>query len=441
MKFNMKRMLLGVVMAAMAFTPLAAQNLEMNGFAGEDQTVLFPPDDPAEEKYIRLGTNDVQQNCVFHWEVISHPEDAVFSFSDANVQQPQFTFNKAVGDYMIEVTRVSSYGYQREYVLLEIKAEVELLLATSKKECWSPGDAVTEADFELVTNPRGYEDRIVVHPDDAVIGDDEWWYKDIRFRIHDPEGIMDQDCDETAQIFIANISRNEIFDKLEEAKELWNTMKDAKESFEKLKFYCKIIKRAKNKLDCLKGLQRVLNKISPPGAPFNDTIGFSIDTLEMDIKMQCCNDATAIFLNWNGGFNFYAGVKDINYPLWPGIPKLGLMLTGYFGAGAGVEVDYSIALPKYYECFEYHIPLNVFLEVGIGLKLMAFDDDLLKVEATFGAALHGDADLVVVPKPEYVFNGMYMDFSVDVEATFIGFNKQWHPYESEKYYILKGEND
>ena len=220
---------------------------------------------------------------------------------------------------------------------------------------------------------------------------------------------------------------------------MWNKLKDAKENFDKLKYYCKTIKEARSKLDGLRDLQKVMDKISPPGAPFNDTIGFSIDTLDMDIKMQCCNDVTAIFLNWNGGFNFYAGIKDINQPLWPGIPKLGLMLTGYFGAGARVEVDYSIALPKYYECFEYHIPLEVFLEVGIGLKLMAFDDDLLSVAATVGAALHGEADLVVVPKPGYVFKGIYLDFGVDVEATFLGFNKQWHPYKSDKIYILEGE--
>ena len=43
MKFNLKLMLIGVVMAFMAVTPLAGQNLKMNGFAGNDESVLYPP--------------------------------------------------------------------------------------------------------------------------------------------------------------------------------------------------------------------------------------------------------------------------------------------------------------------------------------------------------------------------------------------------------------
>ena len=430
--------MLGVVIAVMAFTPLVAQDLKMNGFAGEDKVVLFPEDDPFPTKFERVGTNDPNPDCVFHWSVISHPEGASYSFNNANVQQPLFTFNKATGIYVLEVTRVSKFGYQREYVSLEVKSEIELLVAISRKDCWSPGDPVRAEDFELTTNPPGYDDRVVVHPDDTRIKEDEWWYKDIRFRIHNPGDVEDKDCDVKGQIFIANLSIDDIFKKFDEASELWNSIKGARENYQKIKTYCRVIKGCKKKLEGFATIQKALNKITPPGSPYRPIDTTEINTVDMDINMQCCNNETVIFLAWDGGVTFYRGF-EIDVPLWPGIPKMGFQLVGGLGAGVKTSVNYQISLPKYYECFRVHIPCEVYGVCSLGLKLMALADELLKVSATLSFGIHGESDIVFVPKIDWVFNGVYLDFDITVETVLIGFNKKWHPYKSDKIYLIEGE--
>lgn len=197
MKFNMKRMLLGVVMAAMAFTPLAAQNLEMSGFAGKDQQIFFPPDEQGSTKSVRLGPERANPDCVFEWKVVESPQPYGFSLDNIHSQQPMFTFSDAPGDYIIEATRVSKYGYQREYVVITVYSEITLISAKARNDCFKAGDALRTEFFEFVTQPEGYDEYVFLHPDNEEVkpisGGNPFERQEIKFQIHNDDGTV-VDC-------------------------------------------------------------------------------------------------------------------------------------------------------------------------------------------------------------------------------------------------------
>lgn len=407
---------------------LTAQDIKINGFAGEDKQIAFLECETVKTKCVQLGTTDPGRDCVFNWRVISKPIDGEFSFDDAHMQRPTFTFNKTPGEYEIEVTRVSIYGYQREYVIVEVKNHIELVDVYSKKRCWQPGDEVELNDFELTIRPPGFENCFRVHPDDAKIAEDEYLYKKIRFQVREPGEPEYTDCEVNTEIFVTNYSVKDIVEKVEAIMNFKDELKERKQDLDKLKSYCKIIKGCTNKLDGLKTLQKAINRMTPPAAPITTTSDLRMDTVNMDLKLLCCNDEPAFFLEWSGGIYYYTGI-EVNCQIFPAVPKLGLQLIGEMGAGIDLEAKCQIALPKYYKCYQFHIPVDVYGKCALGVQLMAFDEDLLSAKATISAEVHGGLDFTIEPELAVDFINTYVKVEFTVYASFIGFNRTFHPFE------------
>lgn len=438
MTFNKKLKLFWAVMAMLAITPLVAQNPMMSGFAGDDKELLFPFGGENPEESILIGTTDPHsEHCVFHWRVVSTPPGGTGRFSDSGRENPVFYVNSRAGEYLLEVTRVSSYGYQVEYMTVTVKNNIDLLCVTSKKECWNPGDPILEENFDFITSPPGFGKYVHINPETQEIGDDEKLFKKVKFKIWEP-GQEPRDSDITEIIFIGGFSTKDLFEEYDSAMELLEAVDNLEDNYKKLKLYMDMIKGSNKKLFALKNVQQMVNMLTPPTSPVTFDHKMEMDTMDMDIKVDCCNDETAVFLEWNGGITFEAGVT-LDIPIWPGVPKVGLMLVGEAAVGAKVECHTQIALPKYYECYELKIPVEIYGRFGIGLKVMALDEDLLSVKAVLSMTIHGSSEYLLSPKREMKFNGVYADGDFTVEGSFIGFSTELYKFEFPKYYLIDGE--
>lgn len=439
-----------VVLALAASAPAQAQTLKMSGFAGEDKRVTFAPD----QDYItvKLGTDDPNPDCEFFWEVIDEPENADYFLSGQNSSQPEFIFGKIDGQFLIEATRVSYYGYQREYVWVSASSNIHIATIKNIKNCYSTGETVSIADFEITTNPPGYESCIHVHPDDKEIGDLAFGTEEIRFQVRNLDGSVEDD-DMTADITVvpewASASTGDtlldLSNPVKDFKERYiesyvNSVKEKKEAFNKLRSYVRIIRGCDKKLEGLKTLQKALNRMTPPGAPFKTKDTIEIDFSNLGLNMECCEDDAALFVSWNGGINFYAGF-EMNVQLWPPIPKLGLSLVGGAGAGVKASVEAKVSFPKYQSCYSLHLPFEIYGDCSLGLRLSAFDPDLLSFTGMVTVEVHGESDFTIIPQVDMVFNGLYATMGVNVSATFIGFNKEIYSHEWPKFYFIDGEEE
>lgn len=204
MKLNRKLKSFWLMAALLAAGSLTGQDLPMNGFAGKDQQVLFPPNNHTGIQTVTLGADVVSSNdCVFNWRVVSSPEPPTYSFNDAHSQRPVFSFGNVPGEYVIEATRVSKYGYQREYVCITVYSDIVLISGKAKYNCFRPGDALHEEDFEFVTRPEGYNDRVRIHPDYAIVKEIDHGYlcdnQEVVFQIEYDDGSI-VDCSNKGKI-------------------------------------------------------------------------------------------------------------------------------------------------------------------------------------------------------------------------------------------------
>lgn len=340
MKFNKKLKLFWLVTALLVVGPLAGQDLKMNGFAGEDQCVYFVYSSENPYKEVTLGSNDpgtTDANCVFSWKVISSPEGAHYEFVDGHSNRPKLRIFTG-GDYIVEATRVSKYGYQTETVCVTTKNEVILVSAISNKDCWENGDDVNPSHFELITDPPGFDYLVEVHPEDRIIGGVTNWYGDeeVRFRIRKPDDDTYQDCDVTANIFVSYGTLIDLSTNVTglDGPKLPSNLKTMKTLYQSIQNSQKLV----NKFDGLFDL--IMSCTDPNSSPIHP-IKKADFNMDMAINMSCCEmDDGQIHSNayfqMGGSLDLFAGV-ELRVPIFPPNPKFGLFLIG--SAGFGVKAD------------------------------------------------------------------------------------------------------
>lgn len=433
-----------VVLALAASAPAQAQTLKMSGFAGEDKEVAFVNEDWT---IVSLGTDDPNPDCEFFWQVLDAPEGAIYNIIDANTSQPRLALKKTNGRVLVEATRVSKYGYQREYVWVTVTSKIHIVSIENNKYCYTADETVEIGDFEIETSPKGFSNRVDVYEGDKEFDFWDFGAEDVRFHVKHLDDTEEED-EMTAEVFLVpdwaklggdldalkdTINKAKVIEKIQDKK------KELTGPFRKLGGYVLLIKRADKKLEQLKRLLYYLRNVSPPGAPIEpvDTIS---KEFEISLDLECCNDKPVIFANFNGSIDFYAGV-EINMPLYPPYPKLGLQLVGEAGAGAKVAAELKASLPEYSDCFVGSIPFDVYGKCALGLKLMAFSDDILSAKASIWAEIHGESEATIVPELDFQFKGVYSQAGIKVEATFIGFNKEFVDEKFPKIYLIEGSED
>ncbi len=411
------------LLLSLAVLPSLAQGPIKTGFAGDDINVLLEPT-PGNTVKVYLGKGDNAPNCLYKWKVYSSPPSSSVSINNTDVPCPQVTIG-TIGEYVFEETRVSIYGYQREYVKVNVCDEVNLMTAVCKKDCFEREDLVLIENFDIKTMPEGFEYLVRIHPDDAEVGANEFGYTDIRFQIRKSDGSY-QDCEEEGEIWVAPGDWGDF--SIEMGK-----IKDVKDEWKKIKRYKNQIMNADKKFEKFKNIALFVREFTGPVAPIEPDHHVEFN-LGASIRNACCDDESRWYLSVQGNFDCYAGFK-VNVPLWPGVPKCGLLLTGGAGIGCAANPDLQLGFNS---CCNLSFTADAYGKIQLGLTLAALDPDILSVTPSIGAEVHGETEFSINP-PKISFNGLYVQGGFKVDIVFIGFNKELVSFKTDPLYIIDGE--
>lgn len=128
----------------------------------------------------------------YRWRIVGHPQDDE-GLLDSDVSYNPVLTVKACGEYVIECVRVSRYGYQTEYSIVYVVDNIEIASIQCLRECYLKNGHIDISDFNIVTDPLGYEGSVELMPgnDVATISSGSWGVENkemVSFRIKDANG-------------------------------------------------------------------------------------------------------------------------------------------------------------------------------------------------------------------------------------------------------------
>ena len=143
----MKRLIIIISQLAMSYTTLRAQcwfsETQVKGVLDEDITIGHPDPNSGRTVCYKWSSDD-------GWLHIVGPTNG----PTLNLHLPEYE-----GTFHYTVKKISDH-IETCVVTVKVEEECEIVSITPKQECWNHGDALTEADFDIVTNPSGLESRV-----------------------------------------------------------------------------------------------------------------------------------------------------------------------------------------------------------------------------------------------------------------------------------------
>lgn len=150
--------------------PAKAQ--EPYGFSSNNEGWISALVLPFETKtLVTLGNTKTEDcpNCQYYWEWLEGVQPLSYSDSQwpptgiwPRVKNP--IVEMPIGEALFRVTRVSEYGFQAEMVKVIVSDKITVN-AKPKQCCWSVFDPITIDQFDITTDPPGYESYIVMDDD------------------------------------------------------------------------------------------------------------------------------------------------------------------------------------------------------------------------------------------------------------------------------------
>lgn len=121
-------------------------------WAGKDQEVF--------------RNNDNSQTVTL--SVTSANPKACYKWTGPNIQgdpnQPSVTAKPQQAQQTYVCQRISAEGVEEDEVIVKVFDSVQIVSVTPKKRCYSAGDGVVTSDFNIVTEPKGYENQVTASP-------------------------------------------------------------------------------------------------------------------------------------------------------------------------------------------------------------------------------------------------------------------------------------
>ena len=160
-------------------------------FSGKDQYVFFSRDVAGVD--VKLGKTDTDSDVYYKWDVISQPDNGNASFNNESVSDPT-AFLYAPGEYVFRCTKVSKYGYKKEYVVVNATSRIDILDVKPKSsECFIHGTTITRDNFEIVTQPSGLEEYVEIKEGTDVLNvkmNTIWpfYMHEVKFKTLDEDG-------------------------------------------------------------------------------------------------------------------------------------------------------------------------------------------------------------------------------------------------------------
>ena len=160
-------------------------------FSGKDQYVFFARDVAGVD--VKLGKADTGSDVYYKWDVISQPDNGNASFNNESVSDPT-AFLYAPGEYVFRCTKVSKYGYKKEYVVVNATSRIDILDVKPKSsECYIHGTTITRDNFEIVTQPSGLEEYVEIKEGTDVLDSKmntiwPFYMYEVKFKTLDEDG-------------------------------------------------------------------------------------------------------------------------------------------------------------------------------------------------------------------------------------------------------------
>lgn len=303
------RLFLLAVLSAFCIGQAVGQNILKYQFVGKDQTVLYN----CSSGYIRVtlgnpeeapGANE--EEVQYYWTVEHSESDGNVSFQDfSQREQPiakiYITSESGVGSFVFSCTRTSKYGYQKEYVTVTLKNTIETMVK-AKNDCWAHGDDITEDQFEITTNPPGYEEHVILDLDSKKAENFVGPIHDkqtLHFVSDDPSRYPIEDKDVIIDVIRAGYSQGISVGGNESLPKMIQALKEGGTFLEKMK-------RIEDATEPFKKFSGLPVKLD---FPHDFHVGVSGG-------MECCNGGEARFVDLSGGG--YIGVNfELDFPVPP----------------------------------------------------------------------------------------------------------------------------
>lgn len=416
-KFRFSARLL--LLALTAFTMQAKAQLLEHGFGAEDNnyiSVLLRPGDPL--KNVTLGNPDENdEDAQYHWKLVkSTPPDASHYFDDGweTKQCPVVYLNH--GKWLFQVTRASKYGLQMENVIVDVSNSIKVTAEPKDDRCcWSAGETIKMDQFDIKTEPPGYESYVDLHENCRLAVKDDLFSETEQEITFVPVESCDYYVFGQTTIKVINSDMEDNNYSLGVGRDLM----EIKKKLDKLK----TINEAKKRIATLEDLVKPVKKVSP--FEFSVEVGGSTD---FGIGKQCCCGKDYGFLQGNASVGIEASASVKIPSPYPAIKiKLGIF------AGVSLEVEdarFSTALMDCIDCnFSYLMPYSV--SGGISLEV-AWEpvDDILEVSATGSGVCSWDLKFDF-QKKDYVESNhdFYITVKVKAKAVFAYYEYTWNYFE------------
>ncbi len=423
------RTLLLMLLPAFFVGQAFGQKVEPYGFVGENLIKQLWEGDFVD---VTLGTNGNTSECVYEWKLESAP-DGVMSPEIFNSNLPKTKVRLfGSGAYVFYVTRVSKYGYQREYVTVVLYEDVTLVSVKSAdpEKCWSPGDPVREIDFDFETEPPGYDYKVKVAAADATIPDAFYELvpikdQEIHFTIDGQEGI------EEVKAVVPVIKREEVFS-LSTSFGTSNSLSKMKKNWQLMKEAWELIKDAKRYTDNMNKYTGFLKKIKYKNQYFQPIHDMDFAP-SATVKMDCCDGDAGVYLVLGGAWRITLGGR-ITAPIpYCNIPGLGgLMVSGavmvLIDPFSQPSFSFPLSTLDYKNCFQtnFTFPIGIKSELVAGVDIIS--PDICSAVAGFQFDVNANFRIhtsspVIEPK------GADVKLYAKIEATLVSFTATFFKYE------------
>lgn len=174
MKAKMNKIRFCKILFSLALTVLSVQVRAqvLHGFGAKNDNyipAIIPPGQTMVD--VTLGNpDDTDPNVQYHWEFIkvNKPHyQCSFCPEWPNTQMPVVTLE--YGLWLFQVTRASKYGIQTENVVVNVSNDIFVKAKPKNNRCcWSNGEEISLSQFDITTEPPGFENLIELSEDSRV---------------------------------------------------------------------------------------------------------------------------------------------------------------------------------------------------------------------------------------------------------------------------------
>lgn len=370
----MKRKLF-ITIVGLLFSVISMAQTTME-FAGPDKTVLCKPDS---SQQLEIGLPG-EPNACYSWSgpgIISDPNKPIITINPRQL----------ICDYV--VTKTSKDGVYEDWVRVYVYPYIYITEVVPKRCCYDIGDAVKLADFDIKTEPPGYEYLANVTPlflnsHDGGNGETENLTFSITYNNYTDT--------KSVPIAVYGIDESTISHPTTsiDIPEMLDIIRD-------IKTFGSFFNKVADALQELKSISDRVSKIPIIGLPCHPTIDLSIDIDNLyyykpsSIK-SCCQGRCIEGWRWNPGSSFTGSVGfecTIPTPLSVGTSGLTFVIGVQAGGTLGpLSIDFYptelINALKYsgnYSCaINSHIPARIFVNVFGAVQLALLDPSFLSVK-------------------------------------------------------------